>query len=51
MFFSAERHGDQEYGNCPQILHSDECGKKAWGVLGTVEGLLDNVDVDENGHH
>ena len=47
----AERHGHQEYGDCPQVLHSDECGKKAWWVLGTVEGLLRNVDFDENGHH
>ena len=34
-----ERHGHQEHGDCPPVLHPNECGEKARGVLGADEGL------------
>ena len=34
-----ERHGHQEHGDCPQVLHPHECREEARGVLGADEGL------------
>ena len=35
----AERHDHQEYGDCAQVLHPDECWQKTGGILGAYEGL------------
>ena len=33
-----ERHDHQEYGDCPEVLHPNECWQETRGVLGADEG-------------